>query len=156
MTKKIPDFVPIEAQVTMTSCVEAPIHIWTKNEPPLTVSDELENAFIDWFFDRVPPDAVLARPPLFRLVENKDAGKWRYADEEFPPLSPDEAAPILAALSRRGFDSIESLIAPLWSRFSQDQCATWMSTMPPSENTVTADRFAEWVYSGMDPEEAWS
>jgi hypothetical protein len=39
----------------------------------------------------------------------------------------------------------------LWRRFSNDQCATWIMF-----DRHSAERFVEWVESGLDPQKAWS
>lgn len=59
------------------------------------------------------------------------------------------AAPV-KALRKAGFVCNESLAEKLWSRFSQDQCATWIQICDES-----VAQFVVWVCHDMDRDEAW-
>ncbi len=54
-------------------------------------------------------------------------------------------------LGKNGFVCNEALAARLWSRFSKDQCATWMEIEDGSIN-----RFVTWIFSCLDRDEAFT
>jgi hypothetical protein len=57
---------------------------------------------------------------------------------------------VVIALNKAGFLCNGALAAKLWSRFSQDQCATWMQITEES-----AERFVIWVSKELDKDEAF-
>lgn len=58
---------------------------------------------------------------------------------------------IIIALQKSGFECNGKLAQKLWSRFSQDQCATWMEI-----NDEEIERFVTWIDSSLDRDEAFS
>ena len=62
-----------------------------------------------------------------------------------------EMAGAVFALRKVGYNCNGALAAKLWSRFSQVQCATWITI-----DSEAIERFVSWIESELDPDEAWS
>ena len=63
--------------------------------------------------------------------------------------------PVVLELNRANLIANTRLAHKLWSRFSADQCASWISFEGPDQNQVI-ERFILWLNSGMDQNEAFS
>lgn len=70
---------------------------------------------------------------------------------EATDIETDELCGPVLAIRKLGYVCNGALAEKLWSRFSQDQCATWILI---DEESI--ERFVAWICSGLERNEAWA
>jgi hypothetical protein len=88
---------------------------------------------------------------IYLMIRLKIEKPVMAARETFPAI---EMLPVVIAMRNAGYVANGAIAAKLWSRFSQDQCATWINFSDSNENEIS--RFIEWLNSDMDSDMAWS